>query len=163
MSEVLTVDQLLANSAEPLRKFRWILALNGIDAYTARSAKRPGDGRFEVTTIDFINEKRFLSGKWTPDTFSLSLWDPIAPSAAQKVQDWIRLNYEITTGRMGYADFYKKDFDLKLLDPPGGVAQQWQVKGAWVAQVDNGLLDYGSSDVVNIDLTIQYDKAILLF
>ena len=113
--------------------------------------------------IDFINEKRYLAGKWTPGPFTLELWDPIAPSAAQKVQDWIRLNYEITTGRMGYADFYKKDFDLKLLDPPGGVAEQWQVKGAWVQAVEYGTLNYTSSEVITIGLTIRYDKAILLF
>jgi len=163
MAEVLTVDQLLANTAEPKRQFRWILALNGIDAYTAKSTKRPGDGSFDETVIDFINEKRFLSGKFTPSEFNLTLWDPIAPSAAQKVEDWIRLNYEKTTGRMGYADFYKKDFDLKLLDPPGGVAEQWQVQGAWIKGVDYGTLEYSSNEVVQVSLTIRYDKAILLF
>jgi len=163
MAEILEVTQLLANTAEPLRKFRWILALNCIDAYTARTSKRPGDGSFEETVIDFVNEKRYLSGKWTPNDFSIQLWDPIAPSAAQKVQDWVRLNYENLTGRMGYADFYKKDFDLKLLDPPGGVAQQWSIKGAWIKTIDYGTLDYSSSDVVTIDLTIRYDKAELLF
>jgi hypothetical protein len=138
--------------------------VNGIDAFTARSAARPS-GTFAETVIDYINEKRFLSSKFTPNDFTLTLWDPIAPSGSQKVLEWVKLNYENTTGRMGYADFYKKDFDLKMLDPPGGVVEQWQFKGAWIKGTDFGALDYARAgdDLANITLTIRYDKAILLF
>ena len=33
MAEVLEVNQMLADSFEPKRKFRWVLAINGIDAF----------------------------------------------------------------------------------------------------------------------------------
>ena len=162
MAEVLSIDSLLANSAEPKRQFRWIVALNGIDAFTARSSARPS-GSFDETVIDFINEKRYLSGKFAPADWTLTLWDPIDPSAAQKVIEWIKLNYENATGRMGYSDFYKKDFDIKLLDPPGGVVEQWQIKGSWIKTAEFGALDYASNEPALITLTIRYDKAFLLF
>jgi len=162
-TELLSVDQLLANTAEPKRTFRWIISINGIDAYTALSSQRPGDGAFAEQEIPFINSRRYIAGRWTFGEWKLELWDPIAPSAAQKIQDWIRLAFEVQTGRAGYADIYKKDFEVKLLDPPGGVAEKWQVKGAWIKTVDYGALAYNTEDLVKISLSFRYDQAILLY
>ena len=162
MSEILTTAELLASTAEPKRKFRWVIGIAGIDGFTAVSTKRPSGG-FGETTIDFVNTKRYLSGKFTPEMMDLTLWDPIAPSAAQKIMEWVRLNYEIVTGRMGYSDFYKKDLSLKLLDPPGGVAESWSVKGAWIKSFDMGDLQYNSEDIVSAKLQIRYDTAVLLY
>jgi hypothetical protein len=163
MADTLSIDQLLANTAEPKRQHLWILSLAGIDAYTCTSTKRPGGGDFGEVTIDYINSKRFLAGKFTPATFDIKLWDPLAPSAAQKVDQWIKLQYENITGRAGYSAIYKKDFELKLLDPPGGVAEKWQIKGAWIKTVDYGTLDYTSDRQVEISLTLKYDSAVLLY
>lgn len=99
MAEILESQSLLADSFEPKRKFRWIIAINGIDAFTAKTATRP-ELSFEETVIDFINQKRYLSGKGTWSPISLTLHDPIVPSAAQKVMEWVRLDWENLTGRM---------------------------------------------------------------
>lgn len=163
MAEVLTVDQMLANTAEPLRVFRWILALDGIDAFTCMTITRPGGGTFGETEINYINQRRYIAGRFKPDEMTLKLWDPIAPSASQKVLEWVRLNYENQTGRAGYWEFYKKDFDLKLLDPPGGVAQQWQIQGAWPQAVKFNEMSYSEDGTANVDLTIRYNAAVLLF
>ncbi len=162
MAEVLSVDQLLANSAEPLRQFRFILSIEGIEAWTILTSKLPG-GEFGKVEIPFLNTKRFFAGKFTPNELPIKLWQPISPSAAQKVNDWIRLNFEAQTGRMGYKDFYAKDITIKLLDPPGGVAQQWTLKNCWPKSVDNGTLDYSNEGMVEIDITLVYDNYILNF
>jgi len=163
MADILTVDQMLANTAEPKRKHQWILSLAGLDAYTCMTATRPGGGTFNEQVIDYINSKRYLAGKFTPDDFALTLWDPLAPSAAQKVDQWVKLCYEQLTGRAGYSAIYKKDFEIKLLDPPGGVAEKWQIKGGWIKVVKYNNLDYKDDTPVNIDLTIRYDQAVLLY
>lgn len=163
MTDVLSIDQLLANTAEPKRQHQWILSLAGIDAYTCTSVSRPGGGTFNETIIDYINSKRFLAGKFLPEEFSLKLWDPLAPSAAQKIDQWVKLCYEQLTGRAGYSAIYKKDFELKLLDPPGGVAEKWQIKGAWIKTVKYGGLDYKSDAPVDIDISLRYDQAVLLY
>lgn len=113
-AEILEAQQLLADTFEPKRKFRWILAINGIDAFTAKTASRP-QLVFDETVIDYINVKRYIAGKATPSPLNITLYDPIVPSAAQKVMEWIRLCFENVTGRMGYAQFYKKQINLKLL------------------------------------------------
>lgn len=162
MAEILEVNQLLADSFEPKRKFRWIIAINGIDAFTAKTASRP-QLTFDETVIDFINQKRYLAGKGTWAPINLTLYDPIVPSASQKVFEWIRLCWENLTGRMGYAQFYKKTINLKLLDPVGAVVEDWELQGAWIQDDNHGDLDYSTSDPVEIALTIRFDQAVLLF
>jgi hypothetical protein len=159
-TEILSIDALLNSEVEPTRQFRWVIAIEGIDAYTALSSALPG-GTFTEISIPFINTIRYLSGKWAPKEWKLTLWNPIAPSAAQKVMDWIRTNYEQQTGRMGYSDFYKKDISIKLLDGPGGVASSWTLKGAWVKDVDFGTLDYSKDDLIEIGMSIRFDTFVL--
>ena len=150
---------LLANAYEPKRKFRWILAIDGIDAYTLKTAARPSL-TFDETVIDWINAKRYLAGKQTWNSIQVTTHDPIAPSAAQKVMNWVRLVYEPLTGRMGYATYYKKDVTLKLLDPQGTVVEWWDIKGAWPQDVNFGELDMSTSDPVEISFTLRFDNAI---
>jgi hypothetical protein len=162
MPEILETNQLLANTYEPKRKFRWILQIDGIDAFVLKTAARP-QATFEEVTIDYINAKRYISGKMSWNPIQITMHDPIAPSAAQKVMEWLRLNYEPLTGRMGYASFYKKDINLKLLDPQGTVVELWDLTGAWPMDINWGDLDYASSDNVEISYSIRFDNATLQF
>ena len=116
--ETLDTRDLLANTFEPKRKFRWVLAIDGIDAFTLKTAARPSL-TFEETVIDFINTKRWISGKQTWNEIQVTTHDPIAPSGAQKVMDWVRLNYEPLTGRMGYASPFVQLFALTPLAATG--------------------------------------------
>lgn len=162
MAEILETNTMLANAYEPKRKFRWTMEIDGIDAFTLKTGARP-QMTFEETVIDHINTKRYVSGKMAYSPLNITLQDPIAPSAAQKVMNWVRLNYEVITGRGGYASMYKKDWSLKMLDPQGAVIEQWDIKGAWVQDFNGGELDYASSDNAEISMVIRYDAAIHLF
>jgi len=157
MAETLDITQMLANSYEPKRQFRFLLEIDGIDAFTVITAGRPKK-QFEETVIDYVNQKRYLAGKGEWQTISMTLHDPIAPSAAQKVTQWLRLVHDDPTGRMGYATMYKKNFSLKLLDGLGNVVERWNFIGAWPQNVDFGDLDYASSDTVKVSATIRYDE-----
>ena len=162
MPEILSVDQMLSQAAEPLRQFRFVLSIEGLDAWIVLSSELPS-GEFGETEIPFINGRRYVAGKFAPNTLPIKLWQPVSPSAAQKVNDWIRLNYEPQTGRSGYADFYKKDLSILLLDPPGGVASKWTLKGAWCKGNKYGTLDYTNEGLLEIDITVRYDVATLLY
>lgn len=162
MADVLEVGQLLANTYEPKRKFRWILEIDGVDAFVMKTAARP-QATFEETVIDYINAKRYVSGKMAWNPIQVTLHDPIAPSAAQKVMQWLRLNYEPLTGRMGYATVYKKNITLKMLDPQGAVVELWDFTGAWPMDINWGDLDYASSDNVEITFSLRFDNATLQF
>lgn len=162
MAETLDVIDMIPNRYEPLRKYRWILQIEGIDAFLVKSTARP-NRTFEEIVIDWINEKRYLAGKHEFQTMPVELYDPIAPSGAQQVEEWVRLNFESVSGRSGYADFYKRDIQLKMLDPIGTVVQLWDLKGAWCKEVNYNELAYENNEAAWVTLTLRYDNAVLQF
>lgn len=162
MAEVLELQQMLGDLYEPKRKFRYVLNINGIDAFTLKTATRPNIA-FEDTVIDFINVKRYFAGKGTWEPITLTLYDPISPSAAQKVAEWVRLVFENTQGRMGYKTMYAKDINLKMLDPQGAVVEDWLLQNCYPMETNWGDLDYASSDPVEVSLTLRFDQAVLNF
>ena len=162
MPETLDVVDLLPNKFEPKRQNRWVLAIEGIDAFLVKTAKRPSIS-FNETTIEYINSKRYLAGKLSYETLSVTLYDPIAPSGAQQVMEWVRTHTETVSGRSGYADFYKRDCQLKMLDPVGTVVELWDLKGCFLTSAGFGDLDYGTEDPTEISLTIRFDNCVLQY
>lgn len=162
MAETLDVVDMLPNRYEPKRTFRWILQIEGIDAFLMKSAQRP-QRVFEPITIDWINHKRYLAGKHEFQPLTIELYDAIAPSGAQQVEEWLRLNFESVSGRAGYADFYKRDIQLKMLDPIGTVVELWDIKGAWAMDVNYNELSYENNEAAWVSVVIKYDNAVLQF
>jgi len=147
---------------EPKMKNRYVMEIDTIPSYLVKAMNRP-TVQFETISLDHINVKRKLQGKADWQDLTITLYDPIVPSAAQKVMDWIRLGHESITGRRGYADFYKKDITFYLLGPVGDKIEQWTLKGAFIQQANFGELDFSSNEVATIELTLSYDYAILEF
>jgi hypothetical protein len=162
MAETLSVTDMLPNKFEPKRKFRWVFAIEGIDAFLMKTAARPSFTTGEQE-IPFINSTRFIAGKTKFDTLACTLHDPIAPSGAQQVMEWVRTHFESVSGRAGYADFYKRDCQLKLLDPVGTVVELWDIKGCWLTNASFGDMDYGGEEPMEVSLTIRFDNAVLQY
>ena len=162
MAETLSVTDMLPNKFEPKRSYRWVLAIEGIDAFLVTTTNRPSVSITDKK-IDFINSYRRVAGKLEFGDLSVKLHDPIAPSGAQQVMEWVRTHYESVSGRAGYADFYKRDIQLKMLDPIGTVVELWDVKGCLLTSINFNSLDYGGDDVMMIDLTIKFDNCVLQF
>ena len=162
MAETLDVTDMIPSRFEPKRKFRWILRIEGIDAFLIKSTARP-QRTFEVITLDWINSKRYLAGKHEFAEFNVELYDPIAPSGAQQGEEWVRLNYESVSSRSGYADFYKRDIQLALLDPIGTVVELWDVKGAWPKDINYNELSYENNEACWITLAIRADNFVLQY
>ena len=163
MATTLDVTQLLPNKFEPKRKYRWVFAIEGIDSFLMRTAKRP-TYTIQEKELKYINSIRYLAGRQTFETLDVELYDPIAPSGAQQVMEWIRTHYESVSGRAGYADFYKRDIQLKMLDPIGTVVERWDIKGAFLTKADFKDLDYNDdSEPMSIGLTIRFDNCVLQY
>jgi len=162
MAETLSVTDMLPNKFEPKRSHRWVFALEGIDSYLISKAARPSMSNSEKT-IPWINSTRYLAGKFTFGDLSIELHDPIAPSGAQQVMEWIRTHQEMVSGRAGYADFYKRDCQLKMLDPVGTVIELWDIKGAFITSAGFGDLAYDGDDPMEISLTLRFDNCVLQY
>jgi len=163
MAEILQVQQMMAPAFEPKRQNRWVLEWDGLDAYTLKTFARPSRNNNEIV-VDYLNTKRYYTGKHEWQPIEMTLYDPIVPSAAQRVEEWSRLCYEGITGRAGYKEFYTaRNFKLKLLDPPGGVIEQWDFINAFPTAINYGPLDYASAEITMITMTVRFDEAILQF
>lgn len=162
MVEILDINQMYANEYEPKRMFRWILEIEGIDAFTAKTASRPKKQHGDIT-VHWVNEQRYLAGKGAWQELPIELNDPIAPAQSQKVLEWLKLVHDDSTGRMGYASTYKKNFFLKILDGGGAVVEKWQAIGAWPKDIDGGSLDYSNDEALTVKFNIKADKWKLIF
>ena len=162
MAETLQVSDMLPNKFEPKRKFRWVFAIEGLDSFLMKTAARPNITIAEQE-VSFMNSTRYMAGKAKFEQISVTLYDPIAPSGAQQVMEWVRTHFESVSGRAGYADFYKRDCQLKLLDPVGTVVELWDLKGCFLTNATFGDLDYGAEDMTEISLSIRFDNCVLQF
>ena len=162
MPELLEPQDIMFTPFEPKLQNRFIMQIDGINAYLIKSMNRPSLESDEVV-LEHMNVTRYVKGKsrWQP--LDIPLYAPIVPSGAQQVIEWIRLHHESVTGRDGYSDFYKKDITFNLLGPVGDVIEEWELKGAYIQTANFGDLSFETSDPVEIALTLRYDYAILKF
>ena len=159
---LIEADQAMFKPFEPKLKNRYVMAIDGIPAYLIKTANTPSIS-FEEVELNHMNVKRYVKGKASWQPIDITLYDPIVPSSAQAVMEWIRLGHESVTGRDGYSDFYKKDVNVKVLGPVGDVVEQWTLKGSWIQAANFNDLDFSSSDPAEISVTLRYDYAILEF
>jgi hypothetical protein len=162
MPELLEPQDIMFTPFEPKLKNRFIMQIDGINAYLIRAMNRPSIESEDVQ-LEHMNTTRYVKGKsrWQP--LEITLYDAIVPSAAQQVIEWIRLGHESVTGRDGYSDFYKKDVTFNLLGPVGDVVEEWELKGTFIQSANFGDLNFGDTEPVEITLTLRYDYAILKF
>ena len=162
MAELLDPTEIMFTAFEPKVANRFIMYIEGIPSYLIKASNRPGI-TFGDVILDHINVERKLKGKGRWNDVSITLYDPVVPSAAQAVMEWIRLSHESVTGRDGYSDFYKKDITFNTLGPVGDKVEEWTLKGAYIGDANFGDMDWATEDAVNIQLTLKYDYAILQF
>jgi len=162
MAELLDQNEAFFQSWEPKVQNRFTMYIDGIPAYMIKTAGRPSFNNNPIT-LEHINLKRYVKGKseWQP--IEITLYDPVVPSAAQAVMEWVRLSHESVTGRNGYADFYKKDVTINVLGPALDKVEEWTLKGAFVESFNGNNLDWGTSDALMMNVTLRYDYAILQY
>ena len=162
MAQLLDPNEIMFTNFEPKMSNRFIMYIEGIPAYLVKTAARREIHTGKVT-IDHIDVRRYVKGRSEWQDLSISLYDPVVPSAAQAVMEWVRLHHESVTGRDGYSDFYKKDIVFNSLGPVGDKVEEWTLKGAYIQSANFSDMDYTGEDLANVELTLTYDYAILQY
>lgn len=150
---------------EPKRQNRFIVRFPsslGINEWFVESAARPHI-TITPTEIPFLNTSTFVAGRFNWQTINCVFRDPIGPSAAQALMEWVRLCAESVTGRMGYAAGYKKDIDLEMLDPTGVVVEKWILYGTFLTDVNFNSLAYNTDGLATIATTLRMDRCVLVY
>ena len=151
---------------EPLRQNRFIIRFSsdiGVQSWWVSTAQRPKIN-IERKEIPFLNTSTYVAGRYTWQPITITLRDPIGPSASQAIMEWIRLHVESVTGRMGYAAGYMRDVELEMLDPTGVVVSKWILKNCMLGDsTDFGNLSYASSELAEITIQLQPQYCILAY
>jgi hypothetical protein len=160
---ILDANEIFFTAFEPKQANRFIMYMDGVPSYLIKGVNAVTLSQGEVI-LNHINVYRKVKGKTTWGDIQMTLFDPITPSGAQSVMEWVRLHHESVTGRDGYSDFYKKDLVIDVLGPVGDIVGEWIIKGAYIKEANFG--DYSwdtENQAVNITMTVAMDYCVLNF
>lgn len=160
MANIVAEQELFFKAFEPKMANRFILYVDGMPSYIIKGTSRPTLTQ-EAKALNHINVQRYIKGRSVWGPVNLTLFDPIVPSAAQSVMEWVRLHHESVTGRDGYSDFYKKDITINVLGPVGDKVEEWIGKGVMITESNFGEMNFDDDNPIEITMTIQADYWIL--
>jgi len=155
---IISPNEIFFTAFEPKVKNRFIMYVDGIPSYTIKKIGAVGVTMDEIK-LNHINVYRKIKGKALWDDIEMTLFDPITPSGAQSVMEWVRLHHESVTGRDGYSDFYKKDVTINVLGPVGDIVSEWIIKGAFIKSANFGEYswdDEAAAQELTVNLGMDY-------
>ena len=160
---ILDPNKIFYTAFEPKQPNRFVMFIDGIPSFMVK-----GVGAVSLTQgsvkLNHINVSRYVKGKTEWNTIQFTLFDPVTPSGAQSVMEWVRLHHESVTGRDGYSDFYKKDLTFNVIGPVGDVVSEWIIKGALITEASFGDYNFDTIDAaVELTMTVQPDYCVLNF
>lgn len=167
-----------SNSAlEPKRQFRFLLQLSPIESYVITKVNRPS---FEVGESEhkFINHSFYYPGRVTWNTVTFSLVDPVLPDSTGILMKMLMASgYRFPTNSNVTRTISKAEATAAVgnvmiqvlgagdqVDPgnnEGEILEQWTLTNPWIKNVTMGDLDYGSDDIISMDVELRYDWASL--
>ena len=160
---VIDPNEIFFTAFEPKQANRFILYADGIPSFIIKQVSAVSLTQGEII-LNHINIQRKVKGKTTWNDITMTLFDPITPSGAQAVMEWVRLHHESVTGRDGYSDFYKKDLRLDVLGPVGDIVSEWILKGAFVKEATFGDYNWDTeNEAKQIEVTLAVDFCVLNF
>lgn len=160
---ILDPNEIFFTAFEPKQANRFIMYVDGFPAFNIKGISAVGFVQEEVV-LNHINVYHKVKGKTKWNDLTMTLFDPITPSGAQSVMEWLRLHHESVTGRDGYSDFYKKDLTIDILGPVGDIVSEWIIKGAFIKS--GGFGDYNwdtENTAINLTLSMGMDYCVLNF
>lgn len=158
---LVSANDLFFTAFEPKQPNRFILSVDGFPSFIMKGVSAVSLTQGEVV-LNHINIYQKVKGKTVWGDLTFTLYDPITPSGAQAVMEWVRLHHESVTGRDGYSDFYKKDLFINIIGPPGDIVSEWIIKGAFIKEANFGEYSWDTADAaVNISMTVGMDYCVL--
>jgi len=155
-------------NTEPKRAYRWILYLGGIPQWMCKKVAKPS---FAVSESDhtYLNHKFYYPGRVEWNTVAVTLADPVAPDAAETMMAIIDASgYKLPLNKDQTVTMSKKNavealgrVAIEQIGPDGETIEEWELVNAWIKDVKFGELDYESDDMVDVELELRYDYAIL--
>lgn len=149
---------------EPQRRYNWFLYLNGVAGaeqirLSCQKAFLPDEQNDEIQ-LSFGNEKVYVAGQTTYATGNIVVNDMVDKDIYGLLRQWRLQVYDPTTGNIGLAAQYKKTARIVLVAPDTTSPRQYQLTGLWPMKISPGDLDYTSNSVIEISMTLRFDKSL---
>jgi hypothetical protein len=158
---ILDSNNIFFTQFEPKVQNRFIMQVDGIPAFMIKGISSVGFTQDEIM-LNYINTYRKIKGKLKWNDITMTLFDPITPSGAQSVMEWVRLHHESVTGRDGYSDFYKKQVAIRVLGPVGDIVSEWVIVGAFIKSAEFGEYNWDNDTAAqNLTVTLGMDYCVL--
>jgi hypothetical protein len=158
---ILDSNNIFFTQFEPKVQNRFVMQVDGIPAYIIKGISSVGFTQDEIM-LNYINTYRKIKGKLKWNDITMTLFDPITPSGAQSVMEWVRLHHESVTGRDGYSDFYKKQVAIRVLGPVGDIVSEWIIVGAFIKSAEFGEYNWDNDTAAqNLTVTLGMDYCVL--
>lgn len=143
----------------PSLQFRYMVTTSKLPgaAFYARSSQQPGFQNNPVT-VEHINAYFKVKGKtrWDDLTMSCYQFEGITASDFWK---YLQQHQAVPSATDQYAPTYKHDMQIMILNPLGVPIGTWKLIGAFYSSVAWGQMDWGTDDVIQVDVTMAYDYA----
>lgn len=161
-------------SMEPKRHFRFVLEFGPLEKYTITKVNRPS---FEIGESEhkFINHTFYYPGRVTWNEVTFSMVDPVLPDNTGILMKMLNasgyrfpndVNTATKTISKAEAVLSVGQCVIKVLGSGQGnqssPIEEWTLKNPWIKSVNMGELDYGSDDILSMDVTLRYDWAKLV-
>lgn len=154
------------------RKFRFTAVIDTpvgqISESFVKVAARP-HLEIDEAEINFLNAYMSIpgKGKWQPITityYDVGGIDGDIASSFSALYDWIATVYDYTSPegidiRQSEKQGWAAKTSITMFDGCGNPLERWVLHDCWPQTVNFGDLDYGSSELATIDLTIKYRYA----
>ena len=121
---------------------------------------------FEDMTVDIYNSKVFLAGKHTWDPITLNLREDVSNNVQKLVGEQLQKQFDFfeQSSAASGAD-YKFVTRIEILDGgnganTAGVLETFELYGCYLSSANYNSLNYATSEVATVTLTIRYDNAI---
>jgi hypothetical protein len=124
-----------------------------------KTTSRPS-GNIVEAEMDHNQETVYFAGKSKWEALKMTFYDLQDPSSSKALWDWFNkiVDYD---GSMNVAppNEYKSDAVLKMVDGQNASKEIWQLFGAWPQAMNWQDLDYTSSDLLTVEVTMRFDRA----
>lgn len=157
-----------SNNLEIRRKHRWVFESLGrgtgvfsqAELLVLQSASRPSF-KFEEAEMHHNQEVARFAGKQDWDPVTMTWYDVEQnPDVSRGIYHWIETVVNMHSLVVAHPRFYKKSASLALTDGAGQTTEVWSMMGTWPAASNWQELDYTSTDLLTMEVTMRYDRAV---
>jgi hypothetical protein len=117
----------------------------------------------EPLQLPYMNETVYIAGRPLYAPGPVVYRDMVNMGVYAMIEAWSNLVYNPLTSEIGYAADYKSHGTLTMYDTKGSISRSWELIGVWPQDISQEAPSHINGDIMRLNVTFQFDKAVPLF